>query len=146
MSMGPTPLSAMKNPTFGIYQQDDEKSDYGSDIADPRINVEHQALARVNNREDRYPVASIDFVLRMLPDMTTEVVVNEDGCVTVWRNPPGPCLDTSRWQMLCDGHVPSCEPYRGITANEQAMGYAPRGCKEYYKCIRSWRKKAIRRA
>ena len=134
----------IKNPAYGIYPSDDDPADsnYYFDIADTRANVELQAFKNINGSlNEKYPASSGNFSIKMERDGTSTVVINNGQTKTVWRGTPGPCL-TSRYNNLCDGYIPYCEPYKSITEQEKARGYTPRGCKAFHLCSNSWRKKS----
>lgn len=135
----------MKNPAFGAFASDDEKS-VGFDLADKGINVERDALrnlSRVKRRQQEfeYPFATKNFVVKTLADQSTVIIIHDDFKETNWKSPPPPCRKGDLVELLCDGHAPTCEPYQAISGSMEKAGYAPTGCKAYRKCSLNWEKK-----
>lgn len=138
---------AIKNPAFGAYLTDDDPADRVNEIevVDAKINVELEALKNASKiKTPGYPCSSGKFsVTRTKPGDESVITIVEGRVKTVWTSPPGPCMNDDRWHELCDGLVPSCEPYKPVSKKDAENGYSPTGCKAFRSCQRTWKKKAI---
>ncbi|WP_018085689.1 hypothetical protein [Desulfurispora thermophila] len=132
----------IKNPAFGIYVADDES--YTPEPYDPRVNVEAEALARLQTKKKSAAEGPAGDSFAMWTDKngTTVIIYDEDGRPTKWTSPPSPCRGPAI-EWLCDGYVPTCHPYQPVSEDLVRQGYAPAGCKAYRKCARNWTKEEI---
>jgi len=50
---------------------------------------------------------------------------------------PPKCMNKDR-NDLCDGSIPTCESFRGVSEQQQRQGYRPYGCRDYHNCQNKW--------
>jgi hypothetical protein len=127
---------------------EDDLGDYGiiSNIVDTKANVERQAIMNITSHKNtRYPHSSGEFCIKRLVDDSSLVKIHNGSITIEWKSPPGPCVDERHSHSLCDGLVPSCEPYRGVTQQDSLRGFSPTGCKAFRSCSHSWSRKIYSR-
>ena len=141
----------LRNPNFGKYPIDDDPADISGsyEVVDPRVNVEEEVIARIDRRSHKvtglnFPVSEGNFALKLRKDRTTEVLIDYGFVKVLFVSPPGPCMDYENLPYLCDGHIPTCEPFRGVSVKEAEKGYSPYGCREFFRCTKKWTKKLFK--